>query len=176
MKQMSSFVLTNDSFELLILLINLVLNEMDASPSRYFITAKKIIKVASTICRKENKNTEFIKDFIREHKIFRDLDFWQEQLFDELFSKQKQYFPDQQTVDRDFLSTLCCSFALNMEINWLVPTNMVDEFLRNITHSRTLGLEDEPRKALESDIHNFMSTGRRKGTVAETAIEPKKSN
>ncbi len=49
---------------------------------------------------------------------------------------------------------------MNMEGNWLVPSTMVDEFLRNIISSRTLGLDEETRKALETDITSHMAKSR----------------
>lgn len=111
------------------------------------------MKCASCICTKsiatssERSKTEFIRDYICNHQVFKDIDFWQELLYDEVYTKQRKYFPDDQQVDKDFISTLCCSFVLNMEINWKLPSSLVDNFVGTIVHSKALSADDP--KALE---------------------------
>lgn len=75
---MSSFTLSFESFEDLLVLLKEVLTQMDASPSKDFITAKKIMKSASILSRKKEKGNEIVKDFIKNYKIWQDVSFWQE--------------------------------------------------------------------------------------------------
>lgn len=83
MQEFSLLELSDNSFELLLYLINTTLTEMDTSDSSDLITAKILMRAASIVKRKTDN--VFIQEFITSYSVYHDIRFWEE-LFWGLFS------------------------------------------------------------------------------------------
>lgn len=74
----------NDSFELLLYLINRSLMSMNLSSASDFITGRVFLKSAHKIFRVvENGKEDFVFNYIRDHPLWHSTEFWEENFWTE---------------------------------------------------------------------------------------------
>eukprot|EP01114_Cavostelium_apophysatum_P008773 TRINITY_DN2153_c0_g1_i2.p1 TRINITY_DN2153_c0_g1~~TRINITY_DN2153_c0_g1_i2.p1 ORF type:complete len:793 (-),score=309.66 TRINITY_DN2153_c0_g1_i2:84-2462(-) len=174
-KKSSGVVCSKESFEVLLYLFNLCIHEMENSPSRDFISAKKIMKASMKISNEENR---YMKDYIKEHAIWLDIYFWQEYFLEELLRKQRQYLSGD--VDIDFLSTMCSSFILAMQ-QWGIAMSSIRDFMTNMLSSEAAGLKEQDSKEVLAALNEFMQyrenprLTRKKNTAGSSIEDIKRS-
>lgn len=127
---MVSFTLSQQSFDLLLYILNVILTFLDIPLNKDCISLRKIMKCAIRINVMKDGQTVYLKDYLKEHHIWKDLRFWGEHFYDEFYHKHKKYFPDSETIDLDFVCTLLCSFVLNM-FEWNLSKESIEAFLKS---------------------------------------------
>ncbi len=79
LKQKKRVELTNDSFELVLYLLNTSLVAMDLAKASDFITGRIILSASHKIFRKsDSRGDDYVFNYIREHPLWQSLDFWEE--------------------------------------------------------------------------------------------------
>eukprot|EP00026_Physarum_polycephalum_P002342 Phypoly_transcript_02348.p1 GENE.Phypoly_transcript_02348~~Phypoly_transcript_02348.p1 ORF type:complete len:858 (+),score=182.70 Phypoly_transcript_02348:213-2786(+) len=128
MKEIPTLVVSDNSFELLLYLINTVLQQMDVSDSKDLIAAKVLMLCACSLSRKSGETFEFVREFIHNYALWKDRNFWEEYFWDTLAKKHRKKYGEKITgVDKELTVTLIASFAYNM-LNWGVSKEMAKSF------------------------------------------------
>merc|ERR1712137_68996 len=128
MQETSSLDLSDNSFELMLYLINTTLTEMDTSDSNDLITAKILMRASSVLIRKTDGKP--VQDFIANYSVFHDISFWEELFWDELFRTHKHRSgmeeDDVYTLDHDLTLKVITSLITVM-LHW---NSFRDEIVR----------------------------------------------
>jgi hypothetical protein len=96
--------LSDNSFELLLYLINLCLNELHLNSGGDYISAKILLEKTALIYRENDEHRDYIQDFIKEHHIWSNLRFWEELFWDTLAKEGKKVFRAGKELDPQLLS------------------------------------------------------------------------
>ena len=78
LKQKKTIELQNDSFELLLFLINTSLVHMDLKQPADFVTGRVFMSAAHKVFRKSSDGEDHVFNYIREHPMWKSLEFWEE--------------------------------------------------------------------------------------------------
>lgn len=92
-------MLNNHSFELLLFLVNATMQEIDILDNKDYISAKVLLRAASFICTTMEGKKVFIKDLIKKHHIWKNLEFWAEIFVDGLTAMFKSKFAADMLTD-----------------------------------------------------------------------------
>jgi len=135
-KEVPSLTLSDNSFELLLYLINTTLQQMDLSDSKDLISAKVLMHSSCALNRKVDDRQEFIQDYIKIYEIWKNLKFWDDYFWDELVKKHKKRYGDNiSDVDCEMTSTLILHFAYNM-LNWGVQLENIYSFAKDMAKKK----------------------------------------
>jgi hypothetical protein len=100
LKTTKQLTLNDTCFEFLLYLINVCLNEMNLNNGADYISAKILLEKTSFITREvKGSHPDYLQDFIKEHHIWSNLNFWEEYFWDTMAKDAKRVF---RSVEIDF--------------------------------------------------------------------------
>jgi len=170
MKEIPTLVVSDNSFELLLYLINTVLQQMDISDrltfffflfyiifnntySKDLIAAKVLMHCACSLSRKNGDTFQFIREYIHSYALWKDPNFWEEYFWDTLAKKhRKKYGEKISGIDKELTVSLIASFAYNM-LNWGVTKEMAKTFSYEMAGRNLISKPDVAH--VEEVIANF---------------------
>lgn len=166
MKETTSLLLSDNSFDILLFIFNTVLQNQDEAKSKDFRSCK-IIMYASCALGKRGADgrADFIQYHIQGYDIWRNLSFWEQYFYDEVARKYKEQSPShgsqsdeaEKQVAKQFVENLIpviiSSFAHDMIITWKVPADKVREFAANM--SAVNALPEKVQEQLKSDVNFY---------------------
>lgn len=153
MKEIPTLVLSDNSFELLLYLINTVLQQMDTSDSKDLIAAKLLMHCACSLSRKSGDTFQFIREYVRNYGLWKDVNFWEEYFWDTLAKKHRKKFGEKISgVDKELTVVIISSFAYNM-LNWGASKEMAKSFTYEMAGRNGISKTDVAH--IEEVITNF---------------------
>eukprot|EP01087_Luapelamoeba_hula_P007845 TRINITY_DN1926_c1_g1_i1.p1 TRINITY_DN1926_c1_g1~~TRINITY_DN1926_c1_g1_i1.p1 ORF type:complete len:1491 (+),score=309.12 TRINITY_DN1926_c1_g1_i1:202-4674(+) len=92
LRQLPSPCLTEDGFEVILLLMHKLLAqiEMDKDVENDWIVASVIMNAASTLYRIAGDSTQYLQEFVKPYKIWKDILFWSNCFWDAIAEQQEQ--------------------------------------------------------------------------------------
>ncbi|EFA76728.1 hypothetical protein PPL_09479 [Heterostelium album PN500] len=179
LKQVPNIVLSENSFEFLLYLINTTLQEMDFSKEHDLITAKVILNASSSLYRlTQNNQQEYIKDYIRSSPVWKSIKFWEDYFWTELAKRHRKRFESSiEGVDKEIVSNLLSYFGVNM-IHFSLPNQEIHNFLVDMAQSNGLTtkevnlvldfLKSNPKKSNDTTPSSTST----RGTGADHVLSP----
>eukprot|EP01133_Synstelium_polycarpum_P011536 gene11536-13464_t len=128
LKQVPNIVLSENSFEFILYLVNTSLQEMDLSNDTDIITAKVILSASSALYRVTNNQQEYVKEFIKSSPVWRNLRFWEDYFWEQLAKRHRKRYDVIDGVDKEIVSNLLSYFGVNMA-HFQVPLDQITSFL-----------------------------------------------
>lgn len=90
LKRRRAVELSNDSFELLLFLINTSLVHMDLKQASDFLTGRVFLSAANKIFRRVDGHEDLVFNYVRDHPLWRSEDFWEEHFWRKEVSRVKK--------------------------------------------------------------------------------------
>eukprot|EP00026_Physarum_polycephalum_P000387 Phypoly_transcript_00387.p1 GENE.Phypoly_transcript_00387~~Phypoly_transcript_00387.p1 ORF type:complete len:1116 (+),score=301.59 Phypoly_transcript_00387:141-3488(+) len=140
-KNIPSVVMLDQSFELLLYLMNTFLQEMDTSDSKDFTSVRILMRISCSLSRVVNGKTEYMQDFIKHYDIWKHVYFWEESFYEELSKQHQNRNIETNEMDYGVVTNLLSSFAHNMN-DWGVEADDIYHFVYDMCSRSAVPAKD----------------------------------
>eukprot|EP01087_Luapelamoeba_hula_P020406 TRINITY_DN6958_c1_g2_i1.p1 TRINITY_DN6958_c1_g2~~TRINITY_DN6958_c1_g2_i1.p1 ORF type:complete len:1003 (-),score=238.67 TRINITY_DN6958_c1_g2_i1:126-2999(-) len=168
-------LLSTQSFELILFLMHMVLQEVDKCSTKDYISARMMMHASSRLYREVDNGTgtwekEFISEYIKSFTIWKNIGFWEDYFCEVLSKKNRQSVRLQgrgnqivkqgnavsiMSLDNEVVSNLLTSFAHEMTL-WSVETTDVRKFVTDMCLSNKVDpkTQNELLRKIEASVQD----------------------